>query len=193
VPSGPLSTFIVGGARSGKSGTAQRLATATGMPVTVIVTADVELAQRSGDLDLIARIEKHKIDRPEGWTTIEAGAHVVKHLVRTNGTVIVDCVTMWLGALMMNSDDDLDATEARIGAEVQDLIDAISARSSPTVVVSNEVGLGVIPATTSGATFRDLQGRANQILAAGCDRAVVMIAGQAVALKPIESIIQELQ
>lgn len=194
-------TLLVGGARSGKSGVAQRLVTALGGPVTVFVTADAELAAATGDTELLDRIARHRADRPGGWLTVEAGADLPAALERApDGTALVDCVTLWLSTLLPGfgppDGGAAGGTEpgwlAGAETEVARLVAAVAARTGSTVVVSNDVGQGLVPTTATGRAFRDLHGRANQALAAVADRSVLVVAGRVVPLTDPIDVFEEL-
>lgn len=171
------SVFLLGGARSGKSLAAQKLADSLSsthrQPVTVVVTAEAV------DDEMTARIQRHREDRPTNWQVTEA-PRSVPDAVRDadpNAIVLLDCVTIWLSNLMLNEQDD-----AQVESQVEHLVGAISGRPGHTVVVSNEVGLGVVPASPMGRRFRDLQGRANVRLADSLDRSFLVVAGRLLEL-----------
>ena len=164
--------LILGGARSGKSREAERLAQATGQPVTMIVTAE------AGDGEMAARIARHRAERPQGWETIEAQLDLPSALARRcgDGVVIVDCLTLWLANIMAAGHD--------VDHETAALVTAIARTPRPVILVSNETGLGIVPATALGRAFRDAQGRLNQKVAEACDGVVLMVAGLPLTLKP---------
>ncbi|MGI8710151.1 MAG: bifunctional adenosylcobinamide kinase/adenosylcobinamide-phosphate guanylyltransferase [Acidimicrobiales bacterium] len=161
-------TLLVGGARSGKSALAERMAEATGAPVAYLATALVDPADR----DFAWRVAAHRFRRPSGWTTIDAGAGLVVALgsVPDTHTVLVDSLGTWVAA---HHDFDLD---------VAPLVATLAARSGATVVVSEEVGLGVHPETHLGRRFRDVLGSVNQAVAAVADQALLVVAGRVLAL-----------
>ncbi len=169
-------TFLLGGARSGKSALAVRLGLRHDGPVTYVATSP----RIPGDHDLDARIEAHQAERPPHWSTVEAPLDVALELARRTGAdelVIVDCLTLWVNNLMWRGDDDADVDRA-----AQALAATASGRHAPTVIISNEVGLGVHPETHDGRRYRDLLGRTNQRLAATADRTIFLVAGLAVPL-----------
>lgn len=182
------STFVLGGARSGKSTIAQALAGAAGSPVSVVVTADLDLATAAGDNEMLDRVARHQTDRPSDWTTVEAGHRLVDAVSGLDGTVLIDCITMWLSALLPERDDPAEAERA-----VAELAALVASRSGTTIIVSNEVGQGVVPVEPLGRAFRDLQGRANQTLARACDRAVLVVAGMLLPLSDPTDIFKELR
>jgi len=159
--------LVLGGARSGKSAYAERRAASLPEPVSYMATACVD-----GDADLAARVEKHRARRPESWTTIEAGPEVPAALRATRGTVVVDALGPWVAAAPAF---DVDAAE---------LCDALAGRDGDTVVVSEEVGLGVHPETAAGRRFRDAVGELNQAVAAVANEVVLVVAGRALRLEP---------
>ncbi|MEM6415299.1 MAG: bifunctional adenosylcobinamide kinase/adenosylcobinamide-phosphate guanylyltransferase [Pseudomonadota bacterium] len=164
--------FILGGARSGKSQRALSSAETIGKRRVFIATAE------AFDDEMAARIARHKSERGEGWTTLEEPLDVVAALKKASdqGDVcVVDCLTLWLSNLM-HHDRDLDA-------ETEKLCKAVSASAQPIILVSNEVGLGLVPETPLGRSFRDAQGRLNQAIAGACDRVEFIAAGLALILK----------
>lgn len=172
-------TLLVGGARSGKSSLALRLAQradAAGSPVTYIVTAE------PFDDDLAERVQRHRDERPPQWRTIECPVELVDAVasVPTNQFLVVDCLTVWWSNLMVHGvvTDDGDAL---VGA----LCGALATRRAAggvTIVVSNEVGLGVHPESELGRVYRDQLGRLNQAVAAIADTTLLMVAGRALPL-----------
>ncbi len=159
-------TLILGGARSGKSRLAESLCHA---PRTYIATA------QAFDDEMRERISKHKIQRGVGWNTIEAPLNLVAALEKASGIVLVDCVTLWLSNLLLAEHD--------CTASIDHLTDALKARVGQTVIVSNEVGLGIVPDNKLARAFRDIQGMANQRIAAVADTVVFVAAGLPLVLK----------
>jgi adenosyl cobinamide kinase/adenosyl cobinamide phosphate guanylyltransferase len=164
-----LMTLVLGGARSGKSRHAEGLIAATDPPWTYVATAEPL------DAEMRARIALHRARRDERWTTIEAPLDVAAALARAPGPVLVDCLTLWLSNMMLSGQDPVLALAA--------LEEALAARLHPSVIVSNEVGLGIVPENALARAFRDEQGRLNQRLAARADRVVLMVAGIAMVVK----------
>jgi adenosylcobinamide kinase / adenosylcobinamide-phosphate guanylyltransferase len=160
--------LVLGGARSGKSAYAERRAASFPEPVSYVATVCVD-----GDADMAARVDQHRARRPESWTTIEAGPDVPDVLRATRGTVVLDALGPWVAAA---PDFDVDAGELR---------DALAVREGDTVVVSEEVGLGVHPSTAAGQQFRDALGELNQAVAAVADEVVLVVAGRALRLEPV--------
>lgn len=165
--------FLVGGARSGKSSLAGSLATRIGAPVTYVATA------RADDDEMTRRIEEHRRHRPRDWEVVEAPIDLEGALrsAPDGDTVVVDCVTLWISNLMVERDDDT------IFGMVDSVIAVIASRSGGTIVVSNEVGSGVVPMHPLGRRFRDLQGRANQRFAGAARTAYLVVAGKALRLE----------
>ena len=163
-------TLVLGGARSGKSRLAESMAAAAPPPVSYLATA----AADPDDADWAARVAAHRARRPSAWTTVEAGASLVAHLGTTGGTVLVDSLGTWVAA-----HPDLDADAGALVAALRARRD----RGDVTVVVSEEVGLGVHPASDVGRRFRDALGSVNQAVADVADRAVLVVAGRTIPLE----------
>ncbi len=168
---------LVGGARSGKSALAQRLAeeaaARTGSSVTFVATAT------AGDADMAARIARHQADRPAEWRVVEAPTELAPALAGIDpaGTVIVDCLTLWVANLVF-----ADRSDAEVEGAARTVADALAQRPGLSVVVTNEVGLGVHPPTDLGRRYQDLLGRVNQWAVAAAGRALLVVAGRALAL-----------
>jgi adenosylcobinamide kinase/adenosylcobinamide-phosphate guanylyltransferase len=167
-------TFLVGGARSGKSSLAVRLATDSGRAVVFVATSEAR------DDEMAARIESHRAERPPEWSTVEAPLDLAGALATApqEACVVLDCLTLWTS----------NALEAGWSAEaVAKAAEAVAglaaARGAPTVVVSNEVGLGVVPDTPLGRRYRDVHGRVNAIFAGAAERACLVVAGRALELR----------
>lgn len=165
-------TLIVGGARSGKSRRALELAGQTPGRKTFIATAE------PSDAEMARRIERHRRDRGSGFETIEAPVELVEALEVASGpdsVVVVDCLTLWLSNLLHYERDAQVQTAA--------LVRFLDTPPGPVILVSNEVGTGLVPTTSLGRAFRDAQGELNQAVAAACERVELMVAGLAVAVK----------
>ena len=163
--------LVIGGARSGKSRHAEILAAECGKPVTYIATAGP-----ARDAEMAERITRHQADRPAAWSTIEAETDLATPLRVTEGVVIIDCLTLWLTNLVLGEHD--------VDAEISRFLDALSACSASVVAVSNEVGEGIVPATSLGRSFRDRQGMLNQQTAQVADTVIKMVAGCPLVVKP---------
>jgi len=164
-------TLVLGGARSGKSTFAEGLVSAEPGPWTYLATAE------PGDDEMRARIAAHRARRGGTWETVEAPLDLADALsgAAEERPVLIDCLTLWLANLL--------AAERDLVAETAGLLQALEARRSPTVLVSNEVGLGIVPETPLGRRFRDDAGRLNQQLAAVAQRVVFVAAGLPLDLK----------
>jgi adenosylcobinamide kinase / adenosylcobinamide-phosphate guanylyltransferase len=166
-------TVLLGGARSGKSALAVRLAAGWDGPVTVVVTAEAR------DAEMAERIRRHRAERPGGWRTVEAPRELEAALAGTPAAafVLLDCLTLWLANLMEQGlRDEQVMGLARSAAAVA------AARTAPTVAVSNEVGAGIVPADAGSRRYRDLLGQVNAAWAAAADQALLLVAGRAVPL-----------
>ena len=165
-------TLVLGGARSGKSAFAEQLVGDSGLAKVYLATAT------AGDDEMKVRIARHRAQRGEGWTTVEEPLALVDALTReaTRGrAVLVDCLTLWLSNLMLaERDPDVEARR---------LTRFLGVARYPVVLVSNEVGLGLVPETPLGRRFRDAQGRLNQIVAALVPNVVFIAAGLPLWLK----------
>jgi adenosyl cobinamide kinase/adenosyl cobinamide phosphate guanylyltransferase len=160
-------TLVLGGARSGKSAVAEELAERRPGPIVYVATGSAE----PGDADMAARIARHRDRRPASWSTVEAGPALAEALsARPTGTVLVDALGTWVAA-----HPDLDPD---VGA----LLAALTSRHGDTVLVSDEVGLGVHPSTEVGRRFRDVLGTVNTAVAAVADDVVFVIAGRVLPL-----------
>jgi adenosyl cobinamide kinase/adenosyl cobinamide phosphate guanylyltransferase len=166
-------TLLLGGARSGKSDLAVRLAGAWGGPVTFVATASPD-----GDDDLSARIARHRTERPP-WPTVEAPRDLAAAVRAVDAAhlLLVDCVTIWVSNLMV---DGLDEDGANAVAD--ELLAALRSRHTPSLVVTNEVGMGVHPSSPLGREYRDVLGRVNRRLGEGADRALLVAAGRVLPL-----------
>jgi len=167
----PRLSLVVGGARSGKSGLAERLVSGSGLGRRYIATA------QAWDDEMRDRIARHRADRGEGWITVEAPLDLVAALAgaRQDEAVLVDCATLWLSNHLL-ADHDL-------AAESRALLAALDACAAPVVVVSNEVGWGIVPENALARAFRDAQGRLNQQIAAQAGLVVGVMAGLPLVLK----------
>jgi adenosylcobinamide kinase / adenosylcobinamide-phosphate guanylyltransferase len=160
-------TLVLGGARSGKSAVAERLAGALPPPVTYLATATVD----PGDSDHAARVAAHVGRRDPSWTTVEVGAGLVEALRTTTGTVLVDSLGTWVASM-------LDRADA-----VGELADVLARRTGDTVLVSEEVGMGVHPSSAVGRRFRDALGELNVAVAEVADEVLLVVAGRVLPLE----------
>ncbi len=164
-------TLVLGGARSGKSSFAEGVVTSLPRPWVYIATAEAR------DDEMAARIAEHQAHREAGWDTIEAphDLHDALRAAPKGAVVLVDCLTLWLSNIMHGPYD--------IDRSVAQLEEALHERENATVLVSNEVGLGLVPETPLGRAFRDAQGRLNQRIAAIAGRVILVVAGQPLFVK----------
>lgn len=180
-------TFVLGGARSGKSRHAQGLAeeyARTG-PVVFVATA------QAGDDEMAARIARHQADRPGGWRTVEEPLDVAGVLERETeaAAVVIDCLTFFVTNHLLRSGDaarcDADVwDEAGVEGAVAGLLVAVRECAPRVILVSNEVGMGLVPETALGRVWRDAAGRANQAAAQAADEVTLMVAGLPLRVKP---------
>ena len=170
-------TFLLGGARSGKSTMAMRLAAAHEGPVAVIATAEAR------DEDMARRIAEHRAARPPSWTTIEEPLELAAAVdaVDAKTFVLLDCLTLWVSNAL-----EAGRPEEQLVSEARSLASTLAARPTPSVVVSNEVGLGIVPLNALARTYRDLLGRVNTAVAAAADRSFLVVAGRGIALDALE-------
>jgi len=174
-------TLILGGARSGKSNFAQHRANSRATDVLFVATAE------AGDSDMAARIAHHRAERPSHWRTVEtprAPAQAL-HTTASAPVVILDCVTLWVTNLLLAGDADWDAAMAELTALLDWYHNLNPEQPVELIVVSNEVGLGIVPADELSRTFREWLGRFNQRLAVEADEVYLMVAGLAVELKAL--------
>jgi adenosylcobinamide kinase / adenosylcobinamide-phosphate guanylyltransferase len=168
-------TLVLGGARSGKSRYAESLITALPPPWVYVATA---LAR---DAEMAERIALHRARREGAWQTVEVPHDLAGALpaLASGAPILVDCLTLWLSNRMLAE----DAMGADMDAEIDRLELALDRRTGPAVLVSNEVGSGIVPDNELARRFRDLQGRLNQRLAVRADRVVLMVAGLPLVVK----------
>ncbi|BEH11537.1 bifunctional adenosylcobinamide kinase/adenosylcobinamide-phosphate guanylyltransferase [Geobacter sulfurreducens subsp. ethanolicus] len=167
--------FITGGARSGKSRLAEELAARRGAPLGYLATGS------AGDGEMAERIARHRTRRGDSWTTIEEPLALAESLAAHDGrfaAILVDCVTLWLSNLLFSLDDP-----ARVLKEVELLTRTFSTLRTPLIIVSNEVGMGIVPENRLARQFRDLAGEANERIAAAADEVYVTFSGLPLRLK----------
>ncbi len=169
-------TLILGGARSGKSSYAEERARQSGRPVIFLATA------QAGDEEMATRIAAHQARRPANWSTIEAPLRPAQALIkldRTASLVLLDCLTLLASNVLLSLPEPLtqEVAEAALGREIDELLSVYAARQESWLVISNEVGLGLVPPYPLGRFYRDALGRANQRLAAAADEVIFMVAG----------------
>jgi adenosylcobinamide kinase/adenosylcobinamide-phosphate guanylyltransferase len=164
--------LLLGGARSGKSRLALARAERSAGELVFVATAEAL------DAEMTERIARHRAERGARWRTVDAPrnlADALRHECMPGRVVLVDCLTLWLSNVML---DDAD-----IAAATRDLLAALESRRGTLIVVSNEVGLGLVPETPLGRRFRDEAGRLNQAVAAAADEVLFVAAGLAITMK----------
>lgn len=173
--------FLTGGARSGKSSLAVRLASGQPAPVVFVATGE------ACDPEMIERIERHRRERPASWQTIEEPLELRSAIERADDSdcLVVDCLTFWTAnALACYGSEDVE-TRAREAAAVA------RARLGLTIAVSNEVGSGIVPVNELARAYRDLLGTVNAIWAGAAESAYLVVAGQALRLAPAAALLEE--
>ena len=168
-----MKEFIIGGTRSGKSAFAQRRALESGLSVIYFATAQV------GDAEMAERIARHRAERPADWGLVEeplALADALKAHATPDRCLLIDCLTLWLSNLLAAGDE-------RLNSETRNLLDILPALPGQVLLVSNEVGQGIVPANPLARRFRDEAGRLHQSVAGRCDRVSFVIAGLPRTLK----------
>jgi adenosyl cobinamide kinase/adenosyl cobinamide phosphate guanylyltransferase len=158
-------TLVLGGARSGKSAVAERMAAALDPPVTYVATMVV-----GDDPDLAARVQAHRDRRPAEWHTVEAGPDLADLVARTPGPILIDSLGPWVAA------------HAAAAVDATGLTNALRHRTAAAIVVSEEVGLSVHPSSEAGRLFRDALGQLNQAVADVADQVFLVVAGRTLRL-----------
>lgn len=191
--------LILGGARSGKSTFAQGMAAKLGNKVLFIATAEPL------DREMASRIEKHKRTRPKNWRTLEIYSKVglkLKNQIKDADVILLDCLTLLVSNILTKEDGNLFSfpvtgeerghgesaqaiveAEKQVMAEIEELLDCIDKHAGDFIVVSNEVGLGLVPDNKLGRVYRDLLGKANQLLAQHASEVYFMVSGIPVKIK----------
>jgi adenosylcobinamide kinase/adenosylcobinamide-phosphate guanylyltransferase len=179
--------LVLGGARSGKSRFAQSYATElcgqAGDRVLFIATATAE------DDEMRARIEKHQHDRPAGWTTLETSRNIgeaIEEHATGHAVILLDCLTLLISSYLIEQEDSVDpaALQVQIQDEIKGLTEAASRTDAHVIIVSNEVGMGLVPVYWMGREFRDLTGMAHQLLASAAEEVYFLVAGIPTKIKP---------
>lgn len=180
--------LLTGGARSGKSHYAQELAVNSGEEVLFVATAI------AGDDEMKQRIEQHRRSRPSSWRTLEVSRHVgnqISQNVKEAKVVIIDCMALLINNIFSESGDmasgdiDIQLLEQKVISEISELIDCIEHVDAGFIIVTNEVGTGLVPADRMSRLYRDLLGKANQLLAQQVDEVYLMVSGLPVRIKPV--------
>ena len=181
-----MKELIIGGARSGKSALAQQRARQSALAVVYLATA------RAEDPEMVRRVAHHRQQRPAHWTSIEEPLRLASALRRHAGDgtcILVDCLTLWLSNLFFAGRAAAQAEAGEpidcplLGAETAALLECMPGLPGRLVVVSNEVGSGIVPINPVARAFADEQGRLNQKVAAACDRVTLTVAGLPLELK----------
>jgi len=174
--------LLLGGARSGKSHYAETWAREHGERVLFVATA------QASDADMRSRIADHRASRPPDWHTLEAPSDTARQIAAcpfAHDTLILDCITLMTSNILLSLPDSVSQQEANAAAlcEVDRLLELHQRSAATWLVVSNEVGMGVVPPTRLGVLYRDMLGRANQRVAAAADEVLLLVAGIAWRLK----------
>jgi adenosylcobinamide kinase / adenosylcobinamide-phosphate guanylyltransferase len=167
-------TFLLGGARSGKSALAVRTASSWSGPVVFVATAT------AGDEEMAERIRRHQAERPPGWSTVEEPVQLREAVggVPNDACLLVDCLSLWVANLL-----EAGWQEDAVEEEATAVALTVASREALTLVVSNEVGLGVVPETPLGRRYRDVLGRVNAIFAEAASEPLLVVAGRTVRLE----------
>jgi adenosylcobinamide kinase/adenosylcobinamide-phosphate guanylyltransferase len=175
-------TLLIGGARSGKSRLATEHANKWSGPVTFIATAE------GRDEEMAARIARHREERDEAWSTVEEAIEIAVALSKTPAEelIILDCLTLWVSNLLDRGFDPRDAE-----ALAREASSIAAARANPVVVITNEVGAGIVPDNAAARAYRDLLGTINSIFAADAKHVLYVAAGHVVSMKRPEEVIDD--
>jgi adenosylcobinamide kinase/adenosylcobinamide-phosphate guanylyltransferase len=168
--------FVIGGCRSGKSNHALELAEEMAANERVFIATCVPQ-----DGEMRQRVAKHQKNRSQSWKTIEAPLHLPQAIMdnaRTEGVVLVDCLTLWINNLLMENESPPDVED-----QISRLVQAVQSAEGPVIMVSNEVGTGIVPENKLARVYRDLVGSVNQAVARSADRVVWVVAGVPVNIK----------
>jgi adenosyl cobinamide kinase/adenosyl cobinamide phosphate guanylyltransferase len=171
-------TLLTGGARSGKSTLAVRMASRSDAPVVFVATAEPR------DEEMAERIAEHRAARPDNWTTVEEPVDVVGAISGAAGDafVVIDCLTVWVSNLLEHGSDRED-----ILVRAEEVAKAAASHAAPVVVVTNEVGSGIVPMNPDTRAYRDLMGAVNATFGAAAERVLLVVAGRAIPLSEEES------
>ena len=184
--------LLLGGARSGKSSYAQELAKKMSTKGLFVATA------QAGDDDMRRRIENHKLKRPAAWRTLEITTDIGKAIeneIEDDQIVIIDCITLLISNIFSRYDENTFAIiedsilEKDVLSEIDDLLKCLQRTEASFIIISNEVGLGIVPDNRMGRLYRDILGRVNQMLSHEADEVYLMAAGIPLRVKPVEKLI----
>jgi adenosylcobinamide kinase/adenosylcobinamide-phosphate guanylyltransferase len=171
--------LITGGARSGKSKFAQDIAAGLGGKVLFVATAEPK------DEEMRLRIQAHKDSRPRNWRTLEATREIgeqIREHIGDSEIVIIDCITMLVSNILLQADDKASSEELVL-REIEAVTKSMDELATTFILVTNEVGLGLVPDNELGRRYRDCLGRANQLLARHADEVHLLVAGISIRLK----------
>lgn len=173
-------TLLLGGARSGKSSLAVDIATRTQREVVFIATA------QALDSDMQERINRHQKERPQ-WLTLEEPFDIASAIKKapSSACIIIDCLTLWVSNLMIR-----ETSEQEINSACTKSLSAISQRSGKTIVISNEVGLGIVPETALGREYREILGRVNQQWTRAAHQSLFLVAGRVIPLQNPQDVLK---
>lgn len=176
-------TLVLGGARSGKSSFAERIAYKKGARnVLYLATAEAK------DQEMMERIKKHQQSRPEGWQTIEEAYDLKKIFMSLSSgqVILLDCLTLYVSNIILRDNQEVSSVaEDRIKQDLIDVINITRKKDMDLIIVSNIVGSGVVPPSKIGRRFRDITGRVNQLIARSADEVYLCIAGLPIEIKEI--------
>lgn len=172
--------LITGGARSGKSSFAEILASKWNTSIVMLATAEPI------DEDMIERIHRHKLSRPQTWTTVEEPINLADAILKLKGNtdIVVDCLTVWVGNLFYR-----DFSVVDIEQSAKRVLEILKARTGRAVIVTNEVGMGIHPESEIGRRYRDCLGRVNATIARESDFAIFMSAGRGFRLETLNNLL----
>ena len=175
-------TLVIGGCRSGKSSHALHLADRMGNAGKIFLATCIPR-----DDEMHQRVSRHQAERGEDWTAVETPLllpEAIRDIGPNADVLLVDCLTLWVSNLMMEQADDPDAPTERVAERTCRLIESLRAAACPVILVTNEVGAGIVPDNPLARAFRDAVGRVNQQIAACVDQVIWMVAGIPVKIKP---------
>ena len=169
-------TVLLGGARSGKSTLASKLASASDRAVVIVVTAEAR------DEEMTERIQRHRASRPSSWGTVEAPRAVAEAVreLEPEAFAVLDCLTLWV-----SNEIEAGLGDDEIVAEAREVATTLAKRDAPAVVVTNEVGLGIVPMNELARRYRDTLGRVNTAFVSEAERAFFVVAGRALPLEDV--------
>lgn len=179
--------LVLGGARSGKSSFAEKIAGSSGLEVVYLATSEIR------DHEMLLRVKKHREQRPKNWQTVEEPLHpekVISEILKPSRIILLDCMTLWISNLLLHPDlpnrkAGVEEKERYILDKVKTMLALLKTSGSPAILVSNEVGYGIVPDNPLARTYRDIAGRVNQLCARYAKEVFLVIAGIPVELKSL--------